>query len=100
MYLCSCLLIFFVCMITVAANLQKIVEEPQSNRSVTFKLVLTPVAFLVPECQDLENADISSFTLSKTPGWISVASLLLSLSEAYNPDLLTSLRKNYKAVWL
>lgn len=25
-------------MITVAANLQKIVEEPQSNRSVTFKL--------------------------------------------------------------
>lgn len=28
-----------VCMITVAANLQKIVEEPQSNRSVTFKLV-------------------------------------------------------------
>lgn len=79
MYLCSCSFIFFVCMITVAANLQKIVEEPQSNRSVTFKLVLTPLplcklAFLVPECQDLENADLS-FTLSKTPGWISVASL-------------------------
>lgn len=33
------LITFSVCMITVAANLQKIVEEPQSNRSVTFKLV-------------------------------------------------------------
>lgn len=35
------LITFSFCLITVAANLQKIVEEPQSNRSVTFKLVFS-----------------------------------------------------------
>lgn len=55
-------LILSVCMITVAANLQKIVEEPQSNRSVTFKLVLISSSLL--NCPYIAAASVDQLVYS------------------------------------
>lgn len=99
MYLCSCSFIFFVCMITVAANLQKIVEEPQSNRSVTFKLVFTPLTPLQTSLSSPWMPGLRkcwSLFYSFQDPWLNFSGLTFSLSEACNPDLLISPRKIIK----